>query len=401
MILRDFDAITKAEIDSLVTNAVAERRTIEYKQQLPGNGDEDKKEFLADVSSFANAAGGDIIYGITEQRDENGKPMGIPEKAEGLAGVNADAEKLRLEEIVRAGIDPRVPGLRVGHYDGFPSGPVIVIRVHKSWASPHMVIFKNLSRFFTRNSAGKQQLDVREIRAAFTASGDLHTRISDFHTERLGKIIANEGPVVLPDTPKVILHLIPFTILDPATQIDLTPLDQNPAQVPPIRATGWNHRFNLDGFLTYSQYRLDQPADSYVQVFRSGIFEAVATGLMIQREGNLLIPAPALEGKLLESLRKYLAVAKALGVSTPLVIMLSFHGVRGYRIWFHSHWYDYGQMHAIDRDTLLLPDVLLENFSTSADVALKPIFDALWQAGGMAGCQHYNEKGRWNVVTNY
>jgi len=127
----------------------------------------------------------------------------------------------------------------------------------------------------------------------------------------------------------------------------------------------------------------------------------VATGLMLQREGNLLIPAPALEGKLLESLRKYLALAKGLGVSMPMVIMLSMQGVKSYRIWFRSDWYDYGQMHAIDRDTLLLPDVLLEDFSTLADVAMKPIFDALWQAGGLAGCQHYNEKGGWNALTNY
>jgi hypothetical protein len=401
MISKEFDAITKTDIDALVSNAVAERRTIEYKQQLPTNGDEDKREFLADVSSFANAGGGDIIYGITEQRDDKGKPTGIPEKAEGLAGINADAEKRRLEDIIRAGIDPRVPGLRVGHYDGFSSGPVIMIRIPKSWASPHMVIFKNHSRFFTRNSAGKHQLDVREIRAAFTATGDLRAKISAFYAERLGKIIANEGPVVLPDTPKVILHLIPLTILDSATQIDLAPLNQNPAQVPPIRATAWNHRFNLDGFLTYCQYRSDQPANSYVQVFRSGIFEAVATGLMIQREGNLLIPAPTLEGKLLESVRKYLAVAKGLGVCVPMVIMLSLHGVRGYRIWFKSDWYEYGEMHAIDRDTLLLPDVLLEDYNTLADVVLKPIFDALWQAAGMAGCQHYDEKGRWNVLTNY
>ena len=401
MIPRDFDAITKTDIEALVANAVAEGRAHEYKQQLPGNGDEDKKEFLADVSSFANAGGGDIVFGVVEKRDGDNKPTNLPEKAEGLAGINAGAEVNRLDAIIQSGIEPRIPGCRIRSIDGFASGQVLVIRIPKSWAGPHMVTFKNLSRFFSRTSAGKQQLDVGEIRSAFTASGDLRAKITAFRTERLGKIIANEGPVVLPDTPKVILHLIPLTILDPATQIDLAQLNQNPAQAPPIRATGWNHRFNLDGFLTFSQYRLDQPADSYLQVFRSGIFEAVATGLMLQREGNFLIPAPALEGKLLESLRKYLALAKGLGVSMPMVIMLSMHGVRGYRIWFRSDWYDYGQMHAIDRDALLLPDVLLEDFSTLADVAMKPIFDALWQAGGLAGCQHYDEKGRWSALTNY
>ena len=63
MIPKEFDAITKADIDALVTNAVTERRTIEYKQQLPDNGDEGKREFLADVSSFANAGGGATGFG--------------------------------------------------------------------------------------------------------------------------------------------------------------------------------------------------------------------------------------------------------------------------------------------------------------------------------------------------
>ncbi len=63
MISREFDTITKEDIEALVTDAVPEDRTIEYKQQLPGGTDEDKREFLADVSSFANAAGGDVLYG--------------------------------------------------------------------------------------------------------------------------------------------------------------------------------------------------------------------------------------------------------------------------------------------------------------------------------------------------
>ena len=320
MIPRDFDAITKTDVEALMANAVAEGRALEYKQQLPGNGDEDKKEFLADVSSFANAGGGDIVFGVVEKRDGDNKPTNLPDKAEGpVAGINAGAEINRLDAIIQS--------IRASNHASQAAGFGALMALHpaqcslfafpKSWAGPHMVTFKNLSRFFSRTSAGKQQLDVGEIRSAFTASGDLRAKITAFRTERLGKIIANEGPVVLPDTPKVILHLIPLTILDPATRIDLAQLNQNPAQAPPIRATGWNHRFNSDGFLTYSQYRLDQPADSYLQVFRSGIFEAVATNLMMQREGKSLIPATALEGKLLDSLRKYLAIAKGLGVSMP------------------------------------------------------------------------------------
>ncbi len=47
-------------------NAVAESRSLDYKAALPSGGDEGKREFLCDVSSFANTVGGCLIYGVTE-----------------------------------------------------------------------------------------------------------------------------------------------------------------------------------------------------------------------------------------------------------------------------------------------------------------------------------------------
>ena len=53
------ERIDAALLDSLVRDGVEERRRLEYKRALPGGTDDEKKEFLADTSSFANAAGGD------------------------------------------------------------------------------------------------------------------------------------------------------------------------------------------------------------------------------------------------------------------------------------------------------------------------------------------------------
>jgi len=66
MISKRLEDIGEVELDSLIANGVPEGKTIEYKKVLPGNFDGDKKEFLADVSSFANTAGGDLIFGIDE-----------------------------------------------------------------------------------------------------------------------------------------------------------------------------------------------------------------------------------------------------------------------------------------------------------------------------------------------
>lgn len=142
MIHKQFDLINKSDIDLLIDNGVTESRTIEYKEELPGKSEGERKEFLADISSFANASGGDIIYGIQEKRDSNGKTTGIPEAAKGLSGINSDEVIRRLESIIQDGIEPRIIGLQTQAINGFPDGSVIVIRIPKSWNSHHMVIFK-------------------------------------------------------------------------------------------------------------------------------------------------------------------------------------------------------------------------------------------------------------------
>ena len=55
---KPLDQITADDLQALIDAQAPEKRTLDYKATLPGNADADKKEFLADVSSFANAAGG-------------------------------------------------------------------------------------------------------------------------------------------------------------------------------------------------------------------------------------------------------------------------------------------------------------------------------------------------------
>ena len=68
MIDKEIEQITENDLQRLVTNKVAENRTLDYKEELPKKNNEEKKEFYKDISSFANALGGDIIYGISEEK---------------------------------------------------------------------------------------------------------------------------------------------------------------------------------------------------------------------------------------------------------------------------------------------------------------------------------------------
>ena len=64
MIPKRIDAISGDDLRTIVSEGVKEGRTLEFKESLPGRGDSDRKEFLADITSFANTSGGDIVYGM-------------------------------------------------------------------------------------------------------------------------------------------------------------------------------------------------------------------------------------------------------------------------------------------------------------------------------------------------
>lgn len=197
--------IDRARLDALLVNIVGEGRQLDYKEALPGGTDDEKREFLSDVTSFANALGGDIIFGIRERR-EQGRATGEPETLVGLPGLNVDAERLRLENLMRDGVAPRMPPPTFWEVRRDPDPPCLVLRVPRSWAGLHMVTFRNLSRFYSRNSSGKYQLDVGEIRNAFVGLETAHDRIRRFRADRVARVLAGETPIPVGDGPKVIAH---------------------------------------------------------------------------------------------------------------------------------------------------------------------------------------------------
>lgn len=181
-----FDRIGPSDVLKLLSDGINELKTLDYKRQQVGPKDPDKKEFFADVSSFANASGGDLIFGVEEAE-------GAPTKIVGLGPIDTDAEILRLENMLRSGIEPRIHGIQTEPIDVPGHGLVMVMRIPRSWASPHML--KESGRFFSRTSRGKYPLDVQEIRSAFLLSENISDRVRKFRMDRIGKIIADETPV--------------------------------------------------------------------------------------------------------------------------------------------------------------------------------------------------------------
>jgi hypothetical protein len=322
---KPLETINEADLQTLIENQVGEQKTIEYKAELPGNTTGDKKEFLADVSSFANAAGGDLIYGIKES-------AGVPTELCGVTSVDLDTEILRLENIIRDGIDTRIPGLAT-HPIRLHSGThAIIIRVPRSWARPHMVKFAGSTRFYSRNSRGKYRLDRSEIRDAFLLSETATERIRNFRLERLAQIVADDGtPIKLNEPPYYVLHVIPVSAFDPASRYDTSSMAHLTKYMMPMGGQGMFYRHNFDGYLTYSHD--GEAAYAYLQVFRNGIIESVrATYEHSAATSKRLLPSARYEEDVLEALPRFLELQKQLRVEPPLLVMLSLMVVAGYNM---------------------------------------------------------------------
>jgi hypothetical protein len=92
------DAVTHGQVTDLVANAVTEAYDLDFKGELYGNGDSDKRALASDVAAMANTAGGVIVLGIAEDNQARA--------AAALGVALSDGEVGRLRQIVASLVSP-------------------------------------------------------------------------------------------------------------------------------------------------------------------------------------------------------------------------------------------------------------------------------------------------------
>lgn len=381
--------LTESDIQALFDIPVAEGKFIDYKRDLPGKTDSDKKEFLFDVSSFANAAGGNLIYGIEERG-------GIPKAWHGVSIADQDAELLRLQSLTLDGVDPRIPGLEMNFIPYAKTKHVLVIRIPKSWNPPHMVTIQKANKFYTRNSAGRHLLDMEELRSLFSMASSTKEQMNRFRAERLAKIIADETPVAVAAAPRTVLHILPLQSLSSTSRIQLRQaISELSHLLLPLGGQIFSRRINLDGLLSYSAgspFRAGH--DAYIQLYHKGIIETVnASTLSLNRPftpgGTPRIPSSTFEAELTKQVPQYLIALKALGVPPPFVLMLTLIGVKDYYMAVSEKFMFTGNDAPIDRDVVIVPEIVIEDYECVAS-NLRPLLDSVWNAAGWPASPNFD-----------
>jgi hypothetical protein len=383
--------IDAAYLDSLRTDAVAEGRQLEYKEQLPaGTDDETKREFLRDVTSFANSVGGDLIYGVREARDATGTPTGIPEAIVGLTGVNLDQEKLRLESLLLNGAEPRISGMLFHPIPRGAEPACFLVRVPQSPMRLHIVTYKGMYRFYGRGAAGRFQLDVGQIRAGFLEVETAQERVKRFRLDRVARVVAGETPIPMGEGAKLIFHALPLTPF--AAWPAFLEAAKNESQIPnllaPMAGTPTTWRYNLDGLVVHTT-RSDSTRQTYIQLFRDGGIEATGGILHFDaRRGGFY--GLAIELATIPVLKRTQGLWKLLGVTGSIVLGLTLSGVKGWKM-LAGEWDE--PQETVDADLAIIPEVVVPDADALAEQALKPLFDLAWNAGGSAQSPFYTLRG--------
>ena len=396
-----FDEITLDTLKDLITNEVMEGRQLDYKQELNLSTRDEKREFLKDVTAFANASGGYLVYGMKEGDGDN---KGFPADVCGFTPQQGVEQLISvMENVIRDGVEKSLHGYRIRSLKAENGQDLIVTFVPSSVSKPHWISLYGHRRFYVRHETVSSPLDFDGLQRLFTLSESMAERIRDFRAVRIGNVLTGETPVVLKPGPKVVLHIVPFNTFTQFQRLDLPAISQPMIGNKIPRFHEFNH--NFDGIYSGSRAEF---GSYYYQVFRDGSIECVECPETNNQEE---IYAPMMETFVSnECLPRFCEWYETLDVTPPYVFMLSLVNVCGYKLvsWSRASspmtgrrvkgFHPDDNHHTIDKVSLPVPEVILSNFEQDPRelmTSLRPAFDVAWQSSGWPRSPGFDENGIW------
>jgi hypothetical protein len=245
------------------------------------------------------------------------------------------------------------------------------------------VVFKGDSRFYGRTSNGKYELDVTDLRNAFLFANTVTEKIAAFRAERVIALENGQSLIPLADGPKLVMHCMPVESFGSNPRYDVLALDRI-VPMYPTRLGSYGTRINFEGLICIA---LGDPSLAYTQIYRNGVIEAVRIGILSNSYKPSLIPSQAYEEAVVGYLPTCFQILQRLGCSAPVLVGISLIGVNGLTL--------AGGDTPINRDVLMLPDIIVEDLIASPGPLLKPTLDLVWNACGSPSSPYFDAAGNW------
>ena len=213
---------------------------IDYKENLSGDGkNEAYKEFLKDITAFANANGGMLLLGIKEPSED------IPAENQIVGIDDGDDLAKDLERLAATSTDPRIPGLLFKPVQIKENKYIIAVFIPPSLIRPHMVIFKKHRCFYIRHSESSVPMTTHEIRDTVLNSISTEDRARNYAITEENEAIE----YIIDIRPAFILQAMPLLSL--ASSWDV--LGEVVEGI--VRGKGRNNKYDYDQFSLQSSIR--------------------------------------------------------------------------------------------------------------------------------------------------
>jgi hypothetical protein len=154
---------SRADLQRLVDEGLEESLTLDYKDSRALTRDgKGPDEMCKDVSALANSAGGQLIYGIQEDK-KRGKPKAMD------AGVE-DPKVTRewIEQVLTSRVQPRMIGVRIDRIELSPDKYAYVVTVPPTNIGPHQAPDKKYYRRFDLQSVPMEDYEIRDVQKRTT-----------------------------------------------------------------------------------------------------------------------------------------------------------------------------------------------------------------------------------------
>jgi TIR domain len=257
-----------------------------------------------------------------------------------------------------------------------------------------------------RQSAG-QTVDypAAALLQTLNSTTELRRYASELHRRRVAQILDRKAFPTIMNGGALVMHVVPVNALSDAATDEFENMCSNPEKFVPIGSLGGrDFRISYDGLVVGSNNEgLSKPQRAYVNVFRSGTIEAVASSLTHSRDN--FIALPQLQASIIKHAHKYARSLIGFSVAPPFVVCVSLVHVQGAILLqdFVPRGALYGDLpsNVLDRDLYDFGQATFEtapeNYNDAAK-ALRPILTHLANAAGLNSSPYFDAAGNYILV---